>query len=782
MHSLRPALLKRLSVLVVAVLAMTLIMWPASARAANSLTTAATGIRAHVGLLSLLSVDVNEPSPGPQTWSDGGGTATRSTANVGIPGILSTGAVTALAGPAASGGGRAQAEVANVSLLGSAGVNTGAIRTICVMNSTGITTTVDIANLKVGASTIANPDANLAINLPGLAGVTIDKRSATWNTSTGQYDYTVRALDVSLLNGGLGLIANGNVVIAESKCSGTIKLGTITDTPVQLAPGQSGTPTVTLTNTGDAAAPNTTIKIPQPGSAYVLGTPTVNGGGSCTTTDPNFIVCSGITVTGNGNVKVLLPVTLKSSASSTAANWSPGATAISATSIPVAAADSAKMTITGGGALVTAQPRTSSGGSITVTPVTLFAGKTATTGIKLANQGPSDATSTITIPIGNRPAGVKVESATVGGNACTVDASNITCTGVTVPGGGDVTVNVTTSAPVSTVVGTTWDLAGITASLNGTAVTGQGRLLTIGDPDVNLAGGVTITPATVIPGGAAATATVQVKNSGAMVAGQTTITIPAPPAGYTVGAVTTTGGGSCPPSTGVITCTGVTVAAGQTVTVSVPVTLAAGVTAEWTAASGTPVTATAGDSSGTATGKIVTPTPRYTLGVTANGPADGTVSPGQSTTITANVYNQGPSDAKQAKFVVVAPRDTTFGTLTGTTAGLCTAAALNTQLNCTADIATGGAGITLTLPVNVSVLADPATPVTGGCVSLDNDTTCTGPDDAKLPPIALRTPLATRLTTTFTPAVITPGSTGTGTLTLKSTQAETGLTVTIPTT
>ena len=55
--------------------------------------------------------------------------------------------------------------------------------------------------------------------------------------------------------------------------------------------------------------------------------------------------------------------------------------------------------------------------------------------------------------------------------------------------------------------GTTWDLAGLGATLNGTPITGGGRFLTVTDPDVNLNDGVTITPATAVPGNGTATAT-----------------------------------------------------------------------------------------------------------------------------------------------------------------------------------------------------------------------------------------------------------------------------------
>ncbi|WP_045745776.1 beta strand repeat-containing protein [Actinoplanes rectilineatus] len=754
--------------------------------ASNSYATSAQALRLSLNVLNgVVPLTLNSPNAA-QTWVDGGPTATQSVANGGLNAlgvsVLNLGAVTATAGPATSGGGgRAQADVAGLGLLGAAGISTGAIKTSCVVNSSGITTTVDIANLKLGGSPILNPDANLKLNLPGLASVTIDKRTATWNTSTGKFDYNVRALDVGLLNGALGVIANGSVVVAESVCSGTIKLGTITTTPVALAPGESGTATVTVTNVGDTGAQNTTVKIPQPPATYVVDLPTSTGGGTCSTADPAYIVCTGVTVPGTGNAKISLPVRLKASAASNTAAWAPAVGTISGTSVPVPQAPTATMEITGGGTLATGLARKSLSGTVTTTPVTLPAGKIVTPRLTVANAGPSDALTTITIPLTSLPAGVTVESATAGGTACTVTGS-IVCSGITVPGGGSVAVDLSTSASLAAAVNATWDVSGVTAPLNGTAVTGAGRLLTIGYPDVNLTGGVTITPATATPGGAPATATIQVANSGAAASQSTTITIPAPPSGYTVGTVTSTNGGTCVTATsGVTTCTGVTVPAGKSTTISVPVTLASGATATWAAATGTPVTATAGPAGGTATGTIVTPAPRYTLGVTADVPAEGTVSPGQTASVTAKVYNQGPSDAKQGKFVVVAPNNTSFGPLTGTAATLCSTTLLNLQLNCAADIPADGTGVSLTLPLVVSPLADPSTPVTGGCFSVDGDSACGASPDVKIPAIVLRSGLATRLSTTFTPATITPGATGTGTLTLTSSKAETALNAAIST-
>ncbi|MBM2619973.1 hypothetical protein JIG36_31115 [Actinoplanes sp. LDG1-06] len=799
MICLRSIPVKRFAAVIVLALALAMLWNPTAARAAaGAINTSAQGARVNIGLLGLVGFpSITLGLPAQQNWTTGGSTATKTDLGVDLlpaplPSIIKVGAITATAQPA-TGGGRAQADVAGLNLLGvnsPAVLNLGAIRTQCQMTSTGITGTTDIADLKVLGLSV-NPDVNLDLGnlLGGIASGWIDHRTAAWDSTTGRLDYTIRAVDLKLLKGTglLTMIANGDVVIAESVCSGIVKLGSVTTSPVNLVPGNSATPSVSVQNTGDIAAPNTTITIPAPPTGYTVGTPSItgsNGTGSCAVASSGTVTCTNVTVPGAGTVKVNVPVTLSATATN-AADWSPAARTITANSTPVSGS-STVIPASGSGTLVAAQPAASTGGSFAVpTPSTLTAGKTATTSITVSNQGPSNATTTVTIPIDNAPAGVSVTSAKVGSTPCSVTTSAITCSGVSVAAGSAATIDVATKATLAAVPGTVWNLQGMTANLNGTPIGGQAKFLTVGDPDVNLTGGVSITPANGTPGGGTATATVRVVNTGGTTADPATITIPAPPAGYTVGSVTTSNGiGTCAQqANGSIQCTGVRIPSGSAnaVTISIPVTLAANVTANWSAAAGTEVRATTTDSTGTATGAIINAVPRSTLGITATGPADGTVNPGQNTSMAVNVYNQGPSDARNSAFVVVAPPNTTFGTLTAPTSNLCTNLT-STTLRCTISMGAGDPATGLTLPLVVSAAADPATPITGGCVSLDNDSACDGPTDQALPTVKLRTPLATRLTTSTDAATITPGTSGTGKLTLTSTQAETGVTVTIPTT
>ncbi|GIF23755.1 hypothetical protein BJ973_004366 [Actinoplanes tereljensis] len=749
---------------VAVVVAVSLALFPVAAPAAvGTISTSALGARVYIGLLNnAIPIDLTLPLR--RTWTTGGSASTASTAVVDLlppllPNLVYVGAITATAAPA-TGGGSADSQVAGLKLINNA-VAVDALSASCQMTSAGISTSVTVANLKIGGQSIVNPAISLAVGVPGVLTATVNKRAATWDPATGRLDYTVRALDIDLLSG-LAVVASGSVVAGEATCSGIAKLGTATTTPVSVAPGQSGTPVVTVTNTGDIATPGTVIKVPKPPSAYTLDpAPTVTGGGTCSTTDPVYVICSDVTVPGGGSVQVSLPVKVAASLPGTPPNWVATAADINVTSTPITGT-APTITITGSGTLVNGQPRSSTGGSVTITPTMLYAGKTATTNVTVTNVGPSDAAATVTIPLGAKPAGITV-TASAGGTPCTVGATDIVCTGVTVAAAGSATVDVQATAPVSATVGTTWDLTGVTASLNGTVVSGSGRLLTIGDPDVYLKT-VTLTPATATPGGAQVTPTFQVANFGVIAANPTTITIPAAPAGYTVGTVTTSGGGTCT-ATG---CTGVTVPANGSVTVSVPVTLSAAVTANWTGQ----VSATAGGSTGTATGTLVTAAPQSTLHLTATGPSAGTVLPGQTTTMALSVDNLGPSNAVQTAFDVFAPANSTWGSLTGNP---CVAQSATTA-RCTVDLTAGGPAVALSFPLVISALANPAVAITGGCADLDLNTTC----DATLPSITLRTPLASLLTTTTGPATITPGQSGTATVSLTSLAARTGVQVDIP--
>ncbi|GAA2647095.1 hypothetical protein Adu01nite_18760 [Paractinoplanes durhamensis] len=629
---------RRLAVLALAAIALGMLMLPAAAPAAGSIATSAQGLRAALTVLG----GQNAVTTTPATWSTGAAD-TKSVATADVPGVTNLGAVSVTAGPSGDGG-SASADVANLDLLSS--LSAGAIHSECTMTPTQVAGASSVAGLAVGSGAPTTVSAQTTIGVTGLLTAGVNTQKATWDSGTGLLTYTVRALDVDLLsNSALKTVASSRIVVAESVCTGKVRLGAVRTTSVLLAPGQSGTPTVSVANLGDAAAPNTVVTVPLPPAGYQLGTLKSSNGGTCTK-DSTKVTCSGITVPAGASATVSLPVTLSSAATSAPA-WSP-----------------------------------SSG----------------------------------------------------------IDAI---------------------STPVAADPGTTIESHG-----SGTLATPSGA-----GADVNLAGGVSIRPATITPGGTQATASVKVANSGTSNATPTTITIPAPPALYTLDSVTTTGGGTCTVS-GAITCTGVTVPAGGSIVVSIPVTVAAGALTGWLADSSAPVTATAGTSTGTATGPLVTIGSGLT--VTVTGPVDGTLSPGDTGELTVTATNGGISDLTGVHYAFLAPTSTTF---VGTIPSYCTLTS-STRVDCTMSV-TGLSFLQFPLPIKVDAGADPDIALTGGCADAGHDGSCDVPPDVEVDDIHLRASLA-GITIDADTATVAPGDSGTGTLKIHADTTIALTTVSVP--
>ena len=227
---------------VTAVLVLALVGPPTAARAAaGTITTTAQGLRVNINLLlGLLPLSLPLPNPA-RTWTTGNAASTASTLATTLPNplggapILNVGAVTATAAPV-TGGGKAEAATAGLGLLGST-LGVDAISTSCAMTASDITTTTNIANLTVAGLPV-NPTVGGPIGVSGVLSGTIDKRVAAYDTSTGRLDYTVRALDLDLL-GGLAIIAGGKIIVAESTCSGLVKLGAVTPTAASRSRGEA---------------------------------------------------------------------------------------------------------------------------------------------------------------------------------------------------------------------------------------------------------------------------------------------------------------------------------------------------------------------------------------------------------------------------------------------------------------------------------------------------------------------------------------------------------------
>ncbi|GIF26900.1 hypothetical protein Ate02nite_96300 [Paractinoplanes tereljensis] len=653
-------------------------------------------------------------------------------------------------------------EVANLTLLSS--VTTGALRTACQMSTSQISGSSSVADLKVGSGTAANVSASTSIDLSPLLKADVNKQSATWDSGTGLLTYTVQALDVDLLsNSGLGTVASSEIAVAESICSGKVRLGPVKVTKVALAAGASGTPTVSVDNTGDAAAPNTVITVPLPPTGYQLGTVTSTGGGTCAT-DSTKVTCSGVTVPAGGTATVSLPVTRAVSATAAAA-WAPSS-GIDAISTPIAAVTGTTIESRGSGTLVT--PQGASVGGLTVTVAappdgSLSPGDNGELTVTALNTA---VTSQTNVPYAFlAPNNTTFRTPTV--SYCTLTNSRrVDCT---------LSVNAlaTLKFPLPIKVDSTADpdvpLTG------GCADAGHDGTCTI-PPDTAIdtikLGAIAIGATTVtVKQGESGNGVLKVRSNTAIALTTVRIPLSTLPSGFHVTSATGPSGGSaCVLTSTLITCAAVPLLAGVdtpiTVATSVDTGVANGVI--WHA---TGITVTAGPKVVTGSADLVrTPADAATVTFTVTSPT-GTVAPGGTTSLTVTGVNSSTVDATNRTATIKAPANATFGTLTGATASACTVTS-STVLTCAYSL-TAGNTLTWTLPLKVATTAQDGDKVANGCVTADGDTTCGGSQDVRLQ-------LATHGTLTVGGAIIKPGESGTATVSLSATADFDDLTLTVP--
>ncbi|HEV7961670.1 MAG TPA: hypothetical protein VGP57_03930, partial [Actinoplanes sp.] len=168
---------------------------------------------------------------------------------------------------------------------------------------------------------------------------------------------------------------------------------------------------------------------------------------------------------------------------------------------------------------------------------------------------------------------------------------------------------------------------------------------------------------------------------------------------------------------------------------------------------------TSADSTRRATGVVVRARPEWTLAVHTAGPAPKTVRPGQSTTMTVEVTNRGPSDAENAVVVVNAPKSTTFDRLPAATAQFCTRVSSG-SVRCILDLAAGPDTLQLVVPIIIDAKAHSSGTLDGGCVDLDGAAGC-GTGDDPIDPIVLKAMPDAHVAST-TPGFGPPSRVGTG--------------------
>jgi uncharacterized repeat protein (TIGR01451 family) len=479
--------------------------------------------------------------------------------------------------------------------------------------------------------------------------------------------------------------------------------------PAKVDPGTNLTYTITVANTGLAAAStlvvadmipaNTTfVSLTQTsGTAFDnISTPAVGGTGNVVLNTATFaagaiatfslvvLVDSGLT---SGNISNTAQVTSITPDSNLANNRSTAITAITQADVQV----------------------TKSG------PATVVAGQDLTYTITLSNGGTDAATNTTITDV--LPAGTTFVSLTqnAGGSGFTTttpavgSGGTITISNPSLAVGQVATYTLVVRVPSNFTPGTLNNTASATSltpdinTANNTSMVST-TVLTQADLSVSKTG-----PASVIPG-QTATYTITFSNTGPSDAQTVSIT-DALPAGTTFVSLTQNAGGSG------FTMTTPTVGSGGTVTISNP-TLVPGQVATFTLVVLVNPSLTSADLSNSATATsattdptpgnntsidVITLTPQADVQVNLTGPAN--VTAGDNATYTITVTNPGPSDAQSVLITDTLPAGTTFMSLTQNSGPTfnATTPAVSSSGNVILDVSTlpVGASATFTLVVNV---------------------------------------------------------------------------------
>ncbi|MET0425267.1 MAG: hypothetical protein ABW046_15395, partial [Actinoplanes sp.] len=531
-----------------------------------------------------------------------------------------------------------------------------------------------------------------------------------------------------------------------------------------VVPGDTASGVVKLTADRALTGLTATIPLNLPTGFTLIGAagPT---GSTCTLT--GTITCTGLTAP-QATID-LITVTLRAASSMAAdVTWSP----------TVTLTNSAGATSTQNGVLIRTGPPVAGLAFAAAAPTgTVTPGGTANMTVTVTNPGPSNATGVVTrikAPTGTTFAAL---SGTAAQNCQPVGNNQLDCTVTLAAGAAPLQWTLPVLVPANADPGTAVAGGCIDSSRDGTCGSGDTPLpsLTL-TPTLAQAVTITATNPEITPG-ETGTITVHIAATRARTALGVSIPISTLPAGMTITQAQVPGG-TCQIAADMVTCTGIDVATNSTSTISLNAEVAAGAAmgTSWTPT----VTVTDGNQTTARTltaakvGAAVTD-----VSVAVSVPAPGDLQPGQTGTLSATVSNLGSSTARGVTFAFLAPNGTTFVAPTGTTATMCAMNPAKTRLDCTVDVPGNGR---VQLPVNVLVdaAADTHTPLTGGCVDVGSDGTCTPGDDTAIPDISLALPLAERVQFAATPATIAPGALGTAVVRIIATTAVTGATVTVP--
>ncbi len=520
-----------------------------------------------------------------------------------------------------------------------------------------------------------------------------------------------------------------------------------------IAPGASGSATMTVSNAGpsDAALAIGTYTPPVGATVNVALLPA-----GCAGPTAGPISCSLGTLASGAATSVVIPLVVAAGATPLVSLFggATGATSASGDPTPSNNTDSAAVNVGPGSADV----------STVVSTPTITPGDTATATITVSNAGPSDADGPLTVGY-SPPVGATIVALPLG---CTGPLDGpLSCTiAGPLAAGTSGTIDILLAAPADAIPGVS--LTGGTASATSPTAdptpgndTATSEAL-IGPRSADLVISAT-TPA--ITPGTTGIVTVTAQNNGPSDVVSATVTYN-PPTGSTV-VVTSLPAGCTGAAAGPITCT-ITgpFIVGATPSLDIEVAVASSASASSTLVGGSVTIASSAvdpaTANNTAPSTITTTAPQSDLAVGITTP---TVSPGGAGNAVITVTNNGPSDNPGPVTVSYSPPAGT--TITSLPAG-CTGP-LTGPITCTiAGPIANAAAATVTVPISLPANATPGDTLAGGSATATSAAGDPTPVNNTAPSSLLVGPPSSDVSVTVSTPTITPGTTGTAVITMSN--------------
>jgi large repetitive protein len=454
--------------------------------------------------------------------------------------------------------------------------------------------------------------------------------------------------------------------------------------PSPFIPGQTGTYTITVSNTGPSAA--TAVQVGDPVPAGFIVTGASSTAGTCTAGTTVSCVLgtvpplTTVTVTVTGNIAPGQTSSLSNTASVTSATPDPSPLDHSSTVVtPVAPSADIRIVKT-------------------VDRSSVRAGEPLTYSLVVTNDGPSTAVAVSVVEA--PPAGITITGVTTPVGSCLPSGTGRTCQLGDVAPGASVTITVTATVDAAQAAGTLTNSASATSPSTPDPATSNNTATVpvIVSVAADVAVSKTVTPS-VLVAGQPVTYTIDVSNNGPSTATGVVLSDPMP-TGITATAVTATAmtGTGCLLG-GTVTCDIGTLAPGGTVTVTITGSVSAAATAgtsiNTASVNATSADPVAGNNSSSATGNL---TSAADLSLTKTGTPDPVIA-GNAVSYQLSVHNAGPSNATGAVVTDTVPAGMVPTSATWPS-GTCSI--VGRSVSCPVGAVANGATVVVTINATVS--------------------------------------------------------------------------------